>query len=347
MQSSAIACGAAGHVCREYESHLAQEFYHYNPARLPAPAEWVSVQGFGSPIRSITTLGSAIMPATVMLYSRPLQIAVKDVITKVQDNLLIACPFIRTTEADWLCNELVRKGIDSSVHLSVLTDIRAENVLNGALEMRALSTLAETLNNTVLVNLPRIHAKVYIADDRFALITSANLTSSGLDSNFEYGVGLKNARSVANVRSDLEAYARLGNVLRLSDLNELGQVAEELRIEFKKVQAATKSQLRSQFDAKLRAAHHEFLRAQVGNRSAHSLFADAILYILSQGPLPTTEIHPRVQRLLPDLCDDSQELIINGERFGKRWKHTVRNAQQFLKRENKIVFNGTVWMLSK
>ncbi|NUM56485.1 MAG: site-specific DNA-methyltransferase [Candidatus Hydrogenedentes bacterium] len=31
-------------LCKEQGFHLAQEFYHYNPARLPAPAEWVNVR---------------------------------------------------------------------------------------------------------------------------------------------------------------------------------------------------------------------------------------------------------------------------------------------------------------
>lgn len=31
-------------MCKEHGFHLAQEFFHYNPARLPAPAEWVNVR---------------------------------------------------------------------------------------------------------------------------------------------------------------------------------------------------------------------------------------------------------------------------------------------------------------
>lgn len=31
-------------LCREHGFFLAQEFFHYNPARLPAPAEWVNVR---------------------------------------------------------------------------------------------------------------------------------------------------------------------------------------------------------------------------------------------------------------------------------------------------------------
>jgi site-specific DNA-methyltransferase (cytosine-N4-specific) len=31
-------------LCREQKFFLAQEFYHYNPSRLPTPAEWVTVR---------------------------------------------------------------------------------------------------------------------------------------------------------------------------------------------------------------------------------------------------------------------------------------------------------------
>jgi hypothetical protein len=75
------------------------------------------------------------------------------------------------------------------------------------------------------------------------------------------------------------------------------------------------------------------------------LYAEAILYALAQGPLRTEQLHPKIQNLLPDLCDDEIELIINGEQFGKRWKHAVRNAQQYLKRSGQIKFDGTRWSL--
>jgi len=35
-------------MCREQGFYLAQEFFHYNPARLPAPAEWVTVGSIAS-----------------------------------------------------------------------------------------------------------------------------------------------------------------------------------------------------------------------------------------------------------------------------------------------------------
>jgi hypothetical protein len=75
------------------------------------------------------------------------------------------------------------------------------------------------------------------------------------------------------------------------------------------------------------------------------VFSEVILYLLSKGPLPTVQMHPLIQRLLPDLCDDTVELVINGQPFGKKWKHHVRNAQQSLKRQGVIQFDGRRWLM--
>jgi hypothetical protein len=149
------------------------------------------------------------------------------------------------------------------------------------------------------------------------------------------------------VKSDLEAYARLGNVLSNTELQSLSEVAQKLKNEYEQLTKSTSRKLTADFSRTLRQAQTQFLSAQVGKRSAHSLFAEAILYALAQGPLSTEQLHPRVQTLLPDLCDDTVELVINGQRFGKRWKHAVRNAQQYLKRSGKIVVDGENWIIAQ
>lgn len=57
------------------------------------------------------------------------------------------------------------------------------------------------------------------------------------------------------------------------------------------------------------------------------------------------ELHPLIQRLQPDLCDDSIDRVIEGVHFGKKWKHHVRSAQQFLKRQGRIRYDGARWHL--
>jgi hypothetical protein len=211
--------------------------------------------------------------------------------------------------------------------------------------MPALRLFAQVADDSKIIAVPRLHAKVYVRDDDFAIVISANLTPSGLEMNYEYGVGLREPEMVRRIRSDLESYGRVGSAMSSGLLNDISKVSDELVDEFQRVQRSAKAELRQRFNRKLRKARVHFLRAQVGNRSAHSLYSDAIVYVLSKGALTTAELHLRVQQVLPDLCDDSVELVINGQRFGKRWKHAVRNAQQFLKRQGVIAFDGKRWSL--
>jgi hypothetical protein len=72
-------------------------------------------------------------------------------------------------------------------------------------------------------------------------------------------------------------------------------------------------------------------------KTINAIFSDTILYLLKKkGPLTTAELHPLIQSIHPDICDDSIDRVINGQHFGKKWKHQVRSAQQFLKRQGLI-----------
>lgn len=281
----------------------------------------------------------------MILHSRTLRAALADVIHSARKDLLIASPYIKAREASWVCDELAAGSPNDDCRLKVLTDIRSDSVLGGSLDLEALELFGQRCSAVQVVSLPRLHAKVYVADNQRALITSANLTPSGLDHNFEYGVCLNDAALVSKVREDLEAYARLGSIVSNAELHSLLGVAQNLKAEYARMENSASRKLKASFTRTLHRARKEFLSAQVGTRSAHSLYAEAILYALSQGPLPTEQLHPRVQGLLPDLCDDKIELVINGERFGKRWKHAVRNAQQYLKKTGQIKFDGAQWSL--
>lgn len=193
----------------------------------------------------------------------------------------------------------------------------------------------------------RLHAKVFIADDHAAIITSANLTRGGLDQNYEYGVRICDRPVVRRIRQDLEAYARLGSPIDRTTIGELAAIARDLLAARERLVTSAPAQESQAFDRKVKEASKRFVETQVGRRPANQVFGDAIALVLSEGAVPTAELAPRVQRLLPDLCDDSEELIINGERYGKAWKHRLRNAQQHLKRRGSITYDSAtrLWAL--
>ena len=98
---------------------------------------------------------------------------------------------------------------------------------------------------------------------------------------------------------------------------------------------------------RLRKAEDQILEIRAKGGSNQAIFSMTIEYVLAKGPLTTAELHPLIQQLHPDLCDDSVDRVIDGVSFGKRWKHWVRSAQQFLKRNGRISFDGSRWRLAE
>lgn len=282
----------------------------------------------------------------IELFRSPWRSHFQQALCQVRNELIIATPFIKKAEAEFVCKHLHSIETGNLLKVRVVTDLRAESVLSGSLDMGALKTFQSLIRKLEIITLPHLHAKVYVFDNKLAVISSANLTSSGLDSNYEYGVGIRDPILVKCVKTDIDAYARVGNILLQKQIDDLSVVADEISVEYRNVQKSATASAKKRFNEKLKDANFRFAEALVGERSASFLFSEAILYVLSKRSLPTRSLHPHIQQLLPELCDDSVELIIHGEKFGKDWKHNVRNAQQSLKKRGLITFDGRVWSLS-
>ncbi|MEW6214933.1 MAG: phospholipase D-like domain-containing protein, partial [Nitrospirota bacterium] len=112
----------------------------------------------------------------IELYTSPWRHRFKDFLKDINNHLLVATPFIKIDEAKWLIDNL-GAGFSSAINLQLLTDLRSESVLSKSLDIKALLYLITYHDKTIIINLPRLHAKVYIADDKKVIITSANLTS--------------------------------------------------------------------------------------------------------------------------------------------------------------------------
>lgn len=88
------------------------------------------------------------------------------------------------------------------------------------------------------------------------------------------------------------------------------------------------------------------MRLRLAGGAVHTVFARTIEYLLRRhGPMSTKQIHPLIASIPPDLCDDSVDRVIDGKRFGKKWKHAVRTAQQQLKKKGLIEYVDGAWRL--
>ena len=248
-----------------------------------------------------------------------------------EQSLLIAAPYIKEREAAWLCSQL-RSGLS----VTTMTNVNVEAIGSATLDVAALRRLSSVSPLARLISLPTLHAKVFVADDHAAIVTSGNLTSSALDHNVEYGVLLQDHHQVKRIRGDMLNFAHLGSEVSPTVLGRIGRLERKLReTRSRAIEEGVFAARRELADA-IQQARPIFVATQVGTRTKSAVFSEAVQYVLARGPLPTGAIHEQVKSLLPDLCDDAITLVINGERFGKAWKHDVRNAQQFLVRRGAI-----------
>ena len=278
----------------------------------------------------------------VQLINRGWRSNLAEVAEAAEESLLIAAPYIKTDEAAWLCGLL-----SSEIEVLTLARMELQAIRTSALDVNALLRLANVSSSARLIALPNLHAKVFVADEKAAIVTSGNLTRSGLDTNIEYGVVLRDPPLVKKVRDDMLNFARLGSAVSPDAIGALIPIETAVREAEAEIARNASSEAKRRFDAIMWQAKPAFASLQVGNRSANAIFGEAIKLTLADGPQTTQTIHERIRQLLPDFCDDSEDRVINGVHFGKKWKHNVRNAQQYLKRQRIIAYDKTngVWML--
>jgi len=285
---------------------------------------------------------------TVELLPSPWAVTFYSLVGTAQEELLIASPFLSHEPLKKIVSIVGDQRRSCEIHVDILTNLAVDSLLSGTLDVAGLLYLAQSLPNSTVTYLPSLHAKIYVVDTRVAVVTSANLTSKGLAGNHEYGVLLRDPTLVYQVRDDLLKYAALGNQVSLDTLTVLTQVTRDLRSARQRTDQSASAKLKAAFEQQTEDAKLELLQARAKGKTTHGILCDTIMYLLEQkGPLKTTELHPLIQQIHPDLCDDSIDRVIGGVHFGKKWKHYVRNSQLGLKRRGVIGFDGQKWFLKR
>jgi hypothetical protein len=282
----------------------------------------------------------------VSVLGRAWKDSLAKLIGSTKRHLLLSSPFVTHTGTDFLVSSTSPQLRDGG-KLTILTDLSPMSVCQGATDPVALQSLSSAVRTVSVHHLPRLHAKVYIADAACAIITSANLTSGGLTANYEYGVKITYQPTVRTVLEDISAYSELGVTISDDRLSTYCAIANTAREAFRRKQAAASRDAQAHFDSALRDAEDELIRFRLAGGAMHTVFAQTVLYLLNRyGPLTTKELHPLIETIHPELCDNTVDRVIEGKRFGKKWKHAVRTAQQQLKKAGLVELSGDRWRVT-
>lgn len=284
------------------------------------------------------------MVTSFRLLGRNWHGALAQLIASVKTELLVSSPYVTQEGTDLVTKNLSpitrREG-----RLRFLTDLSPLNICQGSTDPHALQLLTEAVSNVQIVHLPRLHAKVYVADSDRAIITSGNLTNAGLLLNYEYGLEIVDHKIAEAVQRDIAAYSELGATVFPQRLAVYCQIVDKVRTTYRRQQATVVKSVRQEFNEVFRVAEDELIRLRLAGGAMHTVFAKTVLYLLQRhGPLSTTRLHPMIEAIHPDLCDNSINRVIDGKRFGKKWKHAVRTAQKQLKKQGLVKLVGDRWM---
>lgn len=134
------------------------------------------------------------MPEIALIKS-PWEDVFLDLVEQTKEKLRITSPFIRLNPVEKMIS-----AKDADVSIEYITSFKLMNFYRKSSDFEALDTILK--NNGIIRNYQPLHSKVYIFDEKQAIITSGNFTNGGMNTNYEYGVLIKDENNVGSVLQD-------------------------------------------------------------------------------------------------------------------------------------------------
>jgi len=260
-----------------------------------------------------------------------------------QRSLLLCSPFVGRRGIELVADTLSPR-MRSAGEIEFLTNLSPTNICQGSTDPDALLSLVEAFEPTRLWHLPGLHAKVFLADGERAIVTSGNLTEGGLVRNYECGVRIQDRKVVRRIDEEMRSYAALGAPVSREQLSRYCRLLPRLRASFEKLAKSFRAEVRRRFEDSLEEATDDLIRMRLAGGPIHTVFTRTIEYLLrTHGRMNTKYLHLHISRIHPDLCDDTVDRVIDGQHYGKKWKHAVRTAQQHLKSRGLLEYRDGLW----
>jgi len=148
-------------------------------------------------------------------------------LTKVRESessIFLISPYIKCSVAA-LISAVLQTKQNSNLSIKILTRIDIHDINEGASDLEAYEQLLQLSEHKgkelSMKYISNLHAKVYIFDNKSAIVTSSNLTPSGMKSNIEYGVEILNPYYIQQIRSEMNEYWIKANTVTQQIINDI------------------------------------------------------------------------------------------------------------------------------
>ena len=214
----------------------------------------------------------------VSLLSSPWDAQLAELLGNSEEFLLLASPFITRRVTTRVGDCLSKNASSQRLQIVCLTNVRVDSILSGSLELEGITELASAFPGFSVVHLPSLHAKVFVADSKCAIVTSGNLTDGGLRKNCEYGVSIRAPRLVKRVRQDFEGYAGLGVQLSMKEISGFSNDLVGLRATYQAENRRLVKGVGTKLKDRIKDAEDRVLQFRARSSTTQGIFRKTILY---------------------------------------------------------------------
>jgi len=151
-----------------------------------------------------------------------------ELVRNSQTSIKILCPFIKFDVTEKMLKEK-QKG----VKLHLISSFKTEYFHRGASDLTAMALILK--NKGSIKNYQRLHAKNFIFDKKYAVVTSANLTLGGVKNNYEYGVLIDEKNTIKSIINDFNDFYYRKNLgtITLGKVNKIKEIIDKIPSERK------------------------------------------------------------------------------------------------------------------
>ncbi len=146
-----------------------------------------------------------------------------DLVRSCKMSIKITSPFVKYNTVNLLLDS---KRIKTT--LSLVTSFKLMNFYSKVSDLDALELILIKKGN--VKNFQKLHSKIYIFDDKAAIVTSSNLTRGGLVGNFEYGVLIEEMQDVHKVTNDFEKLynSEITGNIEIEEINQAKEIISKV-----------------------------------------------------------------------------------------------------------------------
>jgi len=283
-------------------------------------------------------------------YYNPWEIDLLNHIGQAKSSVYIIAPFIKLSIIKKIITSLYHKS-DVKINLCSRFDKNVFTQKSSDLEVFEVLLNHPVFSNRIsLFKMNKLHAKVYIIDEKIMFISSSNLSYAGLNSSYEIAIKIENTEDIKGVIDTFNEDKLFHDKIDLTEINYMGQVLKEEKLKtikkagifIPRIESHEESENVAYFENNYEEEIPEVSTSEINNRiEDNNRIIAEINTIINRDSVSELNIingyeFESVKKSLPDNYNDlnaEEKTVVNNI-----WSHKAQNDLEKIRKHIKSIF---------